>query len=177
MTATLPTSRKDNLENIGLRVYPNKEEQAELKDLEKAETHPRYDLEIVASEDEAMKIAVEEFGKGKRVLWVVNTVKRCQNVAKNFEKKTQTRPLVYHSRFRLCDRKNRHEDTVNSLQANFASENCHYNSSLRNEFGFGRGCFDNRNRANSLACAAIRTLKQTSGKRRRFPLAPCRIYA
>jgi len=41
MTATLPTSRKDNLESIGLRVYPNKEEQAELKDLEKAETQFR----------------------------------------------------------------------------------------------------------------------------------------
>ncbi|HEY0429478.1 MAG TPA: CRISPR-associated helicase Cas3' [Pyrinomonadaceae bacterium] len=112
MTATLPTSRKDNLENIGLRVYPNKEEQAELKDLEKSETHPRYNLEIVANQDEAMKIAVEEFSKGKRILWVVNTVKRCQNVAKEFEKQTQIRPLIYHSRFRLKDRKDRHEKTI-----------------------------------------------------------------
>lgn len=112
MTATLPNSRKENLENIGLRVYPNKEEQAELKDLEKAETHPRYDLEIVAGEDEALKIAVEEYDKGKRVLWVVNTVKRCQKAAKRFEALANTRPLVYHSRFRLQDRKKRHEETV-----------------------------------------------------------------
>lgn len=112
MTATLPTSRKDNLENVGLRVYPNKEEQSELKDLEKAETHPRYNLEIVAGEDDALKIAVEEFDKGKRVLWVVNTVKRCQKVARRFESRMTIRPLVYHSRFRLKDRKKRHEETV-----------------------------------------------------------------
>jgi CRISPR-associated endonuclease/helicase Cas3 len=112
MTATLPPSRKENLENIGLRVYPNKEEQTELKDLEKAENHPRYNLEIVANEDEAMKIAIDEFSKGNRVLWVVNTVRRCQNVAKKFERLKKFRPLVYHSRFRLKDRKKRHEDTV-----------------------------------------------------------------
>lgn len=112
ITATLPTSRKENLENIGLRVYPNKEEFEELEDLKKAENHPRYNLEIVNSEKDSMKIAVEEFEKGKRVLWVVNTVRRCQNVAKQFEKETSFRPLVYHSRFRLNDRKDRHEKTV-----------------------------------------------------------------
>lgn len=116
MTATLPTSRKDNLENIGLRIYPNKEEQSELKDLEKAETHPRYNLEIVANEDEALKIAVEEFDKGNRVLWVVNTVKRCQKVARRFENQMTVRPLVYHSRFRLKDRKKRHEETVSAFK-------------------------------------------------------------
>lgn len=112
MTATLPTSRKENLANVGLRVYPNREEQAELKNLEKAEMHPRYNLEIVANEDGALKIAIEEFRRGRRVLWVVNTVKRCQNVAGRFEKQANFRPLVYHSRFRLCDRKKRHENTV-----------------------------------------------------------------
>jgi CRISPR-associated endonuclease/helicase Cas3 len=112
MTATLPASRKENLENIGLRVYPNKVEQAELKDLEEAETHLRYNLEIAKNEDEALKIAADEFDKGSRVLWVVNTVKRCQNIAKRFEKQKNIRPLVYHSRFRLKDRKDRHEKTV-----------------------------------------------------------------
>jgi CRISPR-associated endonuclease/helicase Cas3 len=118
MTATLPQSRIENLvrEVEGLRVFPNKEEQAELKDLERAETHPRYNLEIVANEDNALKIAVEELNKGKRVMWVVNTVKRCQKVAKRFENKTKIRPLVYHSRFRLKDRKNRHEATVTAFK-------------------------------------------------------------
>lgn len=112
MTATLPPARRENLEKVGLRVYPNKKEQAELKDLEKAEKHPRYNLEIVADENKAMEIAVDEFEKGKRVLWVVNTVRRCQNVAQKFEKQKNFRPLVYHSCFRLKDRKERHEETV-----------------------------------------------------------------
>jgi len=116
MTATLPISRKENLENIGLRVYPNQQEQAELKDLEKAEKHPRYNLEIVSSEAEAMKIAIDEFDAGKRVLWVVNTVRRCQQVAKCFERRKKIRPLVYHSRFRLKDRQSRHKETVEAFQ-------------------------------------------------------------
>ena len=116
MTATLPTSRKENLANVGLRVYPNKEEQTELKDLEKAETHPRYNLEFVRDEDEALKIAIDEYEEGKRVLWVVNTVKRCQKAAKNFECEKGTRPLIYHSRFRLKDRQKRHEETIEAFK-------------------------------------------------------------
>lgn len=111
MTATLPQSRRDDLEKAGLRVYPNKQEQAELKDLEEKETHPRYNLEFAADENEALKIAVQEYQKGKRVLWVVNTVRRCQKVAGKL-KKLKTKLLVYHSRFRLMDRKNRHAETV-----------------------------------------------------------------
>lgn len=122
MTATLPPSRRENLEKIGLRVYPSKEEQTELLDLEQAEKHPRYNLEILEhdefaeNEKEAMKIAVEEFKQGKRVLWVVNTVKRCQRTALRFKKLMGTEPLVYHSRFATGNRKQRHEDTVNAFK-------------------------------------------------------------
>ncbi len=116
MTATLPKTRIQNLEKVGLRVYPNKEEQAELKDLEKAETHPRYNLEFVANEDEALKIAAAEYKAGKRVLWVVNTVKRCQNIAKRLKNKHEIKALVYHSRFRLKDRKKKHEATVDAFK-------------------------------------------------------------
>jgi CRISPR-associated endonuclease/helicase Cas3 len=116
MTATLPKHRIDNLEKVGLRVYPNKEEQSELKDLEEKEVHPRYNLEFVANKDEALKIAVAEYNAGKRVLWVVNTVKRCQNIAKRLKKEHKIAALVYHSRFRLMDRKNKHEATVDAFK-------------------------------------------------------------
>lgn len=116
MTATLPTSRKDNLEKAGLRVYPSKQEQAELKDLEEKEIHPRYNLEFVANEDEALKIAATEYELGKRVLWVVNTVKRCQKIAKRLKREHEIASLVYHSRFRLMDRKNKHEVTVDAFK-------------------------------------------------------------
>jgi CRISPR-associated endonuclease/helicase Cas3 len=116
MTATLPKSRIENLENVGLRVYPNNEEFEKLKDLKKAEIHPRYDLEFADGRDEVFEIAAEEYKAGKRVLWVVNTVKRCQQIAKILEKKYKIKPIVYHSRFRLMDRKNRHEETVDAFK-------------------------------------------------------------
>jgi CRISPR-associated endonuclease/helicase Cas3 len=116
MTATLPKTRIENLEKVGLRVYPNKEEQAELKDLEEKEVHPRYNLEFVANEDEVLKIATAEYKAGKRVLWVVNTVKRCQNIAKQLKKEHEIKALVYHSRFRLKDRKKKHEATVDAFK-------------------------------------------------------------
>lgn len=116
MTATLPKHRIENLEKAGLRVYPNKEEQSELKDLEEKEIHPRYNLNFAANEDEALKIAAAEYKAGKRVLWVVNTVKRCQNIAKRLKKDHEIAALVYHSRFRLMDRKTKHEATVDAFK-------------------------------------------------------------
>ena len=116
MTATLPKSRIENLENVGLRVYPNKDEQKALKNLEEKELHPRYNLEFVSGRDTALEIAAQEYKAGKRVLWVVNTVKRCQQVAKILEKNYEVDPIVYHSRFRLMDRKDRHEETVHAFK-------------------------------------------------------------
>ncbi|MEZ5307412.1 MAG: CRISPR-associated helicase Cas3' [Pyrinomonadaceae bacterium] len=112
MTATLPNSRKQMLSEIGLRVFPSDEEYKLLDDLRRAESHPRYDLELVGNESEAMRVAKLEFEKGKRVLWVVNTVNRCQRISRRIEKEVGIPPLVYHSRYRLIDRKRRHEETI-----------------------------------------------------------------
>jgi CRISPR-associated endonuclease/helicase Cas3 len=112
MTATLPPSRRDELIDAGLRVYPNDIERIELPDLEEKEKHPRYRLEFVTDENAALKIAATEYKAGKRVLWVVNTVKRCQRVARRLSKDPSIKPLVYHSRFRLQDRQDRHTETV-----------------------------------------------------------------
>jgi len=112
MTATLPPSRRDELIDAGLRVYPNDSERIELPDLEEKEKHPRYRLEFVADENAALEIAAAEYQAGNRVLWVVNTIKRCQSMARRLDKKHSIKPLVYHSRFRLQDRKDRHAETV-----------------------------------------------------------------
>lgn len=112
MTATLPPSRRDELIDAGLRVYPNDSERIELSDLEEKEKHPRYRLEFITDENAALKIAAAEYKAGNRVLWVVNTVKRCQRMARQLDKKHSIKPLVYHSRFRLQDRKDRHTETV-----------------------------------------------------------------
>jgi CRISPR-associated endonuclease/helicase Cas3 len=116
MTATLPPSRRDELIDAGLRVYPNDSERIELADLEEKEKHPRYRLEFATDENAALKIAAAEYKAGKHVLWVVNTVKRCQSIARRLDKKHSIKPLVYHSRFRLQDRKDRHKDAVEAFK-------------------------------------------------------------
>ncbi|MBA4184440.1 MAG: CRISPR-associated helicase Cas3', partial [Acidobacteria bacterium] len=122
MTATLQKSRREQLEKIGLRVYPNQAEQKELADLEKLEIHPRYNLEFTDNEQAALDIAIKEYKDGKRVLWVVNTVQRCQTIAQKLKKKLKIEPLVYHSRFRLMDRKNRHEETIKAFKQTAKAE-------------------------------------------------------
>jgi CRISPR-associated endonuclease/helicase Cas3 len=112
MTATLPRSRRDELIEAGLRVYPSDLERTELSDLKFAEEHPRYQLESTDNERSALKIAADNYRAGSRVLWVVNTVKRCQRIARLLEKEHSIKPLVYHSRFRLQDRRDRHTETV-----------------------------------------------------------------
>src|ERR1044071_5263547 len=112
MTATLPPSRRAELIDAGLRVYPTPAERLELADLEEKENHPRYRIETTDDENSALLIAAEEYKKGKRVLWVVNTVKRCQRLARAPRRRHSIKPLVYHSRFRLRDRKDRHAETV-----------------------------------------------------------------
>jgi CRISPR-associated endonuclease/helicase Cas3 len=71
---------------------------------------PRYFVEKISDEEAAGRIATQALADGKRVLWVVNTVARCQRIAKSLG------ALCYHSRFRLMDRKNRHQEVVCAFQ-------------------------------------------------------------
>jgi CRISPR-associated endonuclease/helicase Cas3 len=115
MTATLPPTRRTELSEV-LRAYPDDTERVELADLEAAECHPRYHLEAVDGESKAFQCALAEARAGKRVLWVVNTVKRCQQLARLFMREFPN-VLVYHSKFRLEDRQRRHRDTVDAFRA------------------------------------------------------------
>lgn len=125
MTATLSSSRKKALTSdlesrkngLGLCVFPT-EDRRELEELEKAENRSRYKISL-SSEDTAIQEAINAFEQGKRVLWVVNTIDRCRQKAKEIEQKlgTNTEVLIYHSRFRLKDRKDKHQKTVNAFQS------------------------------------------------------------
>ncbi len=118
MTATLSPARRAQLEERGgLAAFPRAEDRSRIEALERAERAPRYRLERVESADAALGAAREAIEKGLRVLWVVNTVARCQETADGLEATLGRPVLCYHSRFRLMDRERMHAATVAAFQS------------------------------------------------------------
>ncbi|MEM7182597.1 MAG: CRISPR-associated helicase Cas3' [Spirochaetota bacterium] len=116
MTATLTTKRKQSLLEKGLIEYPQSSERQQLQELQDSEQHPRYDKTILNGEDAAFAVAVQAFQSGKRVLWVVNTVARCQELYQKLYDNLEQEVHCYHSRFKLGDRKNVHRKTIAAFQ-------------------------------------------------------------
>lgn len=116
MTATLARDRREELVKRGLVVFPNEDHRAELEDLEVQERRPRYQVAPIQSRDNALARAVAAYAGGERVLWVVNTVRQCQELGESLGLALGVEPLVYHSRFRLCDRKLAHERTIEAFK-------------------------------------------------------------
>jgi len=116
MTATLPTGRRDALvKGCGLQAYPSQIEMDALQDLSEKESRPRY-RHISTTRDEAFTAAVEAVKNGERVLWVVNTVRRCQELARSLALCVDVDVGVYHSRFKLVDRQRKHRETVDAFK-------------------------------------------------------------
>jgi CRISPR-associated endonuclease/helicase Cas3 len=119
MTATLPKDRREQLEALGLELYPNNPE--ELEDLAKQEERKRYQIKI-CDDKVAKKVAIDAYRSGKRVLWVVNTVARCQERARELHQAlkdmsaSDVEILCYHSRFKLIDRQGHHEKVVDQFK-------------------------------------------------------------
>jgi CRISPR-associated endonuclease/helicase Cas3 len=118
MTATLTPKKKQSLLDQGLELYPKEEDRndVELKELIRSENHPRYNKTILKNVEQAKDIAIKRFREGKRVLWVLNTVDRCQKMYDELTKELQTEVHCYHSRFKLQDRKTIHEKTIQAFQ-------------------------------------------------------------
>ncbi|HFE47484.1 MAG TPA: CRISPR-associated helicase Cas3', partial [Nannocystis exedens] len=119
MTATLPPARREKLvatEGGGLRMFPREEHHSELAELEAQETRLRYRISPVESREQALERALAAYRSGGRVLWVVNTVARCQEIADELSEPLGIQVLTYHSRFRLKDRKEVHARTVAAFQ-------------------------------------------------------------
>jgi CRISPR-associated endonuclease/helicase Cas3 len=116
MTATLPPTRRTQLVEAGLRSYPSADQRRELSDLDLAETRARYRL-AATTRDAAIGLALAAVKSGQRVLWVVNTVRRCQQLAQTLRAGTSEHVGVYHSRFRLEDRQRRHRETIDAFRA------------------------------------------------------------
>lgn len=122
MTATLPPGRRRQLEEVcKLRSYPTALDMHDLQDLEEKEICPRYRLDATTVTD-AVDVAVTAVRAGQRVLWVVNTVRRCQSFARVLRERLDLDVGVYHSRFRLEDRQHRHRETIDAFRAPAAGE-------------------------------------------------------
>ncbi len=122
MTATLPQRRCEELESCGLSVLDAY--QKDFKDLKKVANAPRYKIRCI-EESEADGIVQRELKHGRKVLWVVNTVARAQAIARRFSADISADELAtkdgvpvycYHSRYRLCDRQDRHREVVEAFQ-------------------------------------------------------------
>ena len=128
MTATLPETRRNELVECGL--HPPQKWPSDLQSV--ADT-VRYRLKRVDSRELAEHHVHEALAAGKRVLWVVNQVRRAHQIIKSFIpdlppadrgelRTTDNVPVVcYHSRFRLSDRVRRHADTMQYLKADWRS--------------------------------------------------------
>lgn len=116
MTATLPKERRERLVERGLRVFPTEAHRPELADLEVQESRPRYRIRKVTGVESALGAALAAYHAGRKVLWVVNTVDRCQQAAVALSERVDG-VLVYHSRFRLIDRQRAHAAVVNAFKA------------------------------------------------------------
>ena len=76
MTASLPAPRRKQLEELGLRLFKGED----LGDLEQLAGLRRYAVNRLDSAIEAEAIARQAVAGDKCVLWVVNTVDRCQEL-------------------------------------------------------------------------------------------------
>lgn len=128
MTATLPTNRRDELvSECGLKAFPDGELPPDLKQV--AERR-RYRFRRVGSRGEAEEAVRKALAANKRVMWVVNQVRRAHAVVARFvpelppENEALTTqiegkavPVIcYHSRFKLDDRVGRHKATMAALK-------------------------------------------------------------
>jgi CRISPR-associated endonuclease/helicase Cas3 len=111
MTATLPKTRRDQLERqCKLTVYDEKPE-----DLRKVADADRYRLRRLKDKNEAIGVARQGLIERKKILWVVNTVARAQQLTEEIRRlatEVGGQVLCYHSRFTLDDRKKWHGEVV-----------------------------------------------------------------
>ena len=113
------------MEECGLKAYPGGELPPDLKEVAEK---PRYRVRRVRSQAEAERAVRAALAAGKRVLWVVNQVKRAHAVVSKFAagapavwegsalRTAEGVPVIcYHSRFKLSDRVTQHKATMRAL--------------------------------------------------------------
>lgn len=124
MTASLPEAkRKELVEGVGLALYPQPDKPQEYERLEEAANLPRYKVEYRVDADAAddiKEMVRESVNKGKKILWVVNTVNECQAIARDlYDDSPQL--ICYHSRFKYAHRAEQHKSIITAFQSDNAA--------------------------------------------------------
>ncbi|MBY0451043.1 MAG: CRISPR-associated helicase Cas3' [Cyanobacteria bacterium] len=124
MTASLSNRRQEILTSAcGLEMFPK--ENQNFEELQAEMKHPRYHVKRLEN-DSPENIALEALRENNKIMCVVNTVDRCQKMARRltealaeneYSLKQETflensKILCYHSRFRAIDRKKIHETVI-----------------------------------------------------------------
>ena len=115
MTASLPPARKQELVAAGLAVYPRAEDREDLADLEAHESAPRYKLTSLPAQDQKLvELALKRYRENKKVLWVANTVARCQSITLALHQALEgdEEVVCYHSKFIVRDRRRIRDQVV-----------------------------------------------------------------
>lgn len=124
MTASLPKERRKRLEEAcpDLEVFPQEDDMKRLKELEVSATSPRYLIDASrmnwAADDKTLfptdllDIGIQALDQNRKVLWVVNTVDRCINIARALGERNV---FCYHSRFEYEHRRDRHREVIDAF--------------------------------------------------------------
>jgi len=111
MTATLPEERKKALLDLGLVEFPG-ERAGEFPEIFSKGRHPRYRASV-RSREFAMEAAITAFREeNERVLWVVNTIKECQAIARELRQLLGPRVLCFHADFPGDAKRNRYREVI-----------------------------------------------------------------
>lgn len=113
MTATLREGHQEQLVNeCGLKRYNDRP--GDLKTIASAARYwPRR-----TTETQVLAVVRQAIANEKRVLWVVNQVRRAQRAYLRCRKLNLAVPIFcYHSRFRLTDRRSRHDEVVQAFRS------------------------------------------------------------
>ncbi|KLO77704.1 CRISPR-associated helicase Cas3 [Leptospira interrogans serovar Muenchen] len=113
MTASLPETMLSAIqETVGADLGPVISGEAQI------EERLRYRI-LHSSREDALQKAIQEFKNGGRVLWVCNKVEHCLKLYDELSEKYDIEALVYHSRFKYEDRKERHRAVIDSFQEGY----------------------------------------------------------
>ena len=122
MTASLPDARRQLLEVVLKEKRPDGFRQSldPIPGPDDLETLERYQCALGSTTEEAWRCVREVHDKGGKTLWVVNTVNSAMALADS-DGARGLGPILYHSRFRYCDRVDRHRDVINAFRADGAA--------------------------------------------------------